>query len=520
MSFRNVPGREIEWINTGIERGFSNFLFIDSRYKSNTVLRRIFSLARKHGYRSLLIDEIPENDSPLLVEENVALRVRRPDFVDSTVHRFSFFRCEAGHTLNQEDFIGYAVFKMDSFKSPEKSVDHVFESVMPSPRDSNQNNFIACGRNYTVSTSRGSFSTRGVLYAQQNRWTFVCAHVALRSALACLLPESDITYARMNALVGIDHQKRCVGEGRGLAPDDIEKILAAVGIPFEKSIHEPNLKLAPPGDYQRDLYGFIESGCPALLGFESMKKPDETEGSRHIVPVFGHTFNDDTWVADAQRTYFGGKLGYFPSENWLSAYVIHDDNFGPYFCIPRHFLRQDNFRVLFGLKRVVTHFSAVEAEAVALDYFRHLSSRCPNLDITWYDRFAVYANCGWLVLRTLLVSRDEYLAHLQSLSSWDGTTLESGIQDHVKQQLPEYVWLVEASAPELFSASRRKFGEVLLRTDAPRGGKMDLSLPVLARLPGVILLRRDKEIVSEATSLQGHTDLYRHSGICREGKAE
>ncbi len=52
MNFREVKGRQLEWLNTGIEHGFSNFLFVDRRYRSNNVLRRIFSLARKHEKES------------------------------------------------------------------------------------------------------------------------------------------------------------------------------------------------------------------------------------------------------------------------------------------------------------------------------------------------------------------------------------------------------------------------------------------------------------------------------------
>ncbi len=52
MSMRAAPGRRLDWIDTRIEAHFSNFLFIDRRYRSHSVLRRLFSLARLHGYQS------------------------------------------------------------------------------------------------------------------------------------------------------------------------------------------------------------------------------------------------------------------------------------------------------------------------------------------------------------------------------------------------------------------------------------------------------------------------------------
>src|SRR5258706_7316033 len=268
MNFREIKGRRLEWINSGIQHRFSNFLFVDHRYRSNSVLRRIFSLARKHNYQSLLIDEMEEAECALLAEENTALRLRHQDFQKSVVHRLSFFLCSKDQAPAPTDFIGYVIFKTDHFNAPPKLKDHVFEAVIKPFRQKDQNNFIHCFRNYEVNTTLGLFPVTGVLYAQQNDLTFVCAHVSLRSALASMLPEADISYARLNALAGIEHKSRKVGDGHGLKPQEIEAILKSLGINYEKIIHEPRQQLELPTEFQRDLYGFIESGCPALVGFE------------------------------------------------------------------------------------------------------------------------------------------------------------------------------------------------------------------------------------------------------------
>jgi cyanophycinase-like exopeptidase len=54
-NFRVAKGTQFEWIETGIDKGFSNFLYVDKHFHSSSVLRRIFSLARKLGYQSLVI---------------------------------------------------------------------------------------------------------------------------------------------------------------------------------------------------------------------------------------------------------------------------------------------------------------------------------------------------------------------------------------------------------------------------------------------------------------------------------
>jgi hypothetical protein len=509
MSFREATGRRLDWINTGTDQGFSNFLFVDQHYRSNPVLRRIFSLARKQNFQSLLVEEISEADCALLAEENAAVRLRKPIFEKSVVHRLSFFRGVKDQPPVPADFLGYVIFKSDFFTGEPKPKDYVFEAVVLPSRGVEQNNFIHCSKIYQVKTTLGTFPITGVLYAQQNDLTFVCAHVSLRSALACMLPDGDVSYARLNALAGIDHQNRKVGERHGLGPLDIETILNSLGVNFEKIVHEPRQQLDLPTEFQRDLYGFIESGCPALVGFELDEPTPGPEGSpRHVILVIGHTFNEDTWVPDAQRAYFGGKLSYFPSESWLSSYVVHDDNFGPYYCLPRHFLKKENFRIIYGLKAQATPFNAVEAEAIGFDFIGAIVKRFPRLGQDWYDRFAVFQRCGLLVLRTALVRKEDYIAHLQSLRSRDGLALEPALVQKFQNHLPETFWMVEASAPELFATSRRKFGEILLSAQLSVPKPLNLSLLLAARVPGLVMIRQQNNVPIDQTHLQGHTGLF------------
>lgn len=507
MDFRSVQGTAIDWHDTRLESGFSNFHFVDRHYRSHSVLRRILSIARQHDYRSLLIEDIREADCALLAEENAALRTRCPSFQGSTVHRLSFWTCPPNAASGPDDFLGYAVFKMDLLDPGRPPEGHVYEAVLPPVRSGDHNNYIRCLRNYKVQTTAGVFPVTGALYAQQNDRTFVCAHVAMRTALACLLPESDFSYSRMNQITGIDHFSRKVGEGiAGLRPDDMEAIIGDLGLHCEKIIHEPQQELNLATEYQRDLYGFIESGDPALLGFELHDpNPGPQGGSRHIVPVIGHTFNDDAWVPEAQRAYFGNALSYFSSEAWLSSYVLHDDNFGPYFCLPRHFLRKDNFRLVLGIRLHSTPVSSIEAEAVALAYFNAVVRDTPQTGIVWYDRYAVFAQSGLLILRPVLLMKEEYLSHLRSSRE---TLPEPEWIDQAAAALPERFWMVEASAQELFTVSRRKFGEVLIRCDAPLAKPLNADPLLALRLPGVLWLREAGNIMTRTSAQHHHTPIF------------
>lgn len=510
MDFRQASGKQVQWIDTGIEKCFSNFLFVEQNYQSDHVLRRIFSQARRHNYQSVLVEEISEADCHLLAEENQALVIRRPDFQKSVVHRISFFLCPSNTSPAPSDYLGYVVFKQDYFTNLPQPRAYVFESVMQPFRRETENNFIHCARHYEVNTALGNFSVTGVLYAKQNNLTFVCAHVGLRTILASILPEGDISYTRLNTLAGIDHKSRCVGDGvGGLKPPEIEQILTGLNINFEKIVHEPSKQLALPTDYQSQLYGFIESGFPALLAFEADDpRPGPGGGPRHAIPVFGHTFNEDAWLPDAYRTYFGGSPSYYSSENWLSNFVIHDDNFGPYFCMPRHFMKKDNFRLMYGIKSTATAFNAVDAEAIGFAFCHAIARRHSRLHQDWYDRFAIYTQQGWLVLRSLLMSKAVYMQNLKAAESRDHVKLESELQKNLQQLLPPHFWMVEASAPELFSSTRRKFGEILLAIDKP-AKPLTSSLLLAARLPGFVFLNPGGgNINMRTTALTGHTPLF------------
>jgi hypothetical protein len=509
VNFRQVVGQCRKWIDIG-ER-FSNFVFVDENYYSHSVLRRLFSLARKHQYSSLLIDEIKENECQLLAQENASLSLRCPDFKGSIVHRLSFLKCSTSEYPKPDDLIGYVIFKQDLFSGDPKPFQHIFEAVILPPRNTTDNNFIHSMKTYAVTTSLGIFSIQGILYAQQNGKTTVCAHVALRTVLACMLPGGDIGYDKINNLAGIDHKEKQVGGGKGLGPEQIERILSGLNISFKKIVvNEPDKNIELPTEYEPSLYGFIESGCPALLGFESQDS-GTPHPPRHIIPVIGHTFNEDTWVPSAQRMYFNKDFGYFSSERWLSSYVVHDDNVGPYFCLPRHYLAKERIRLLIGLQQASSNIDAVEAEAVGLDYVTELCNTFPRGVGYWFDRFQVFGQCSMLVLRTMLITRSNYENHLRQITSKEGNHLEDSICTAFIKNLPDRFFMVEVSTQELFPVSRRKFGEIIVSADTVLPDPLDGSLLLGARLPNLLLFKEEltsNTPIIRKTALDGHTPLY------------
>ncbi len=504
MSFRSAPGHVVLWKNTELP-DFSNFVFCEAYYRAHSVLRRILSLARKLQFRSVLVEEIHAGECPLLTAENEALASRTKDFKGSAVHRLTFFRSRANTPPQPHEFLGYAVFKLDHFNGGD--VGHVFEAVVRPVRGVKQNNFLHTQRQFDLTTSVGSGTIPGAMYAQQNNFTFVCAHVALRAVLSSILPAADVTYSELNAVAGVDHKypDKSVGKGtgRGLQPAQIESILKHYSVPFRRLLHEPHVKELPAKiEYQAELYAAIESGRPALLGFELAADPTMgAAGPRHLIPVLGHTFNDDAWVPDAERFYFFRDQGYFRSEAWLSAYVVHDDNLGPYYCLPRHYMSRQSFRLLYSLQPASSSLSISEAEALAFSTLTSIHKTVPALGLGWYDRFAAYALTKSLVLRSFQVNRRQYLDHLLNIQDPRGQRFPVTEIANIEKTLPEHFWLIEISAPELFPMSRQKFGEIAFPPDRPVDGS-DV-VPFFTRLPGVII----RGLTPQRIQPEGYTPL-------------
>ncbi len=86
--------------------------------------------------------------------------------------------------------------------------------------------------------------------------------------------------------------------------------------------------------------------------------------------------------------------------------------------------------------------------------------------------------------------------------------MEAAIIGRMESHLPERFWMIEASAPELFSASRRKFGELLLSATTPLPKPLNITPLLAARLPGMVLLPQAGNLARLSTELQSHTPLF------------
>ncbi len=349
---------------------------------------------------------------------------------------------------------------------------------------------------WPVQVGTRRFQIDGYIFAQQNSLTNVCAHVGARTVASRFHPNGDITYREINRLLGIDHDARKLVP-EGVAVNEIVQILAHAGAKCFQADYAGGFPAVVP--FQKYIYGSIESGYPAILVF-STQSPT---GDMHAIPIFGHTLNQDTWVPRAEASYFRiGGTAYIPSESWLSNFIVHDDNWGPNFCVPRHYLRQraasadeDAQTPAEQVAHVIATFpkrvkvNAIRAEVVGADYLFSMLRQLPQGDNPWASRLVDYANRQQLVLRPVLLENEAYADHLENLEDWEGVKLPESFVKVLRELLKGSIfWMVELSVPELFSANLRKIGEVLIRADCEPTSNRDLSAFFLARLPGYFAL--------------------------------
>ena len=476
-----------------ITKNFSSFKFIEDCFLSEVpALHRCFSLGRSFEAQTLVLEELDIAGTGIIKEENDELLQLFPDFKPLGLLRLSFWRSKLKKTsdLGKADpgeLIGYAIIKQDCVPSQSYNEWHVFEAVFL--KYIHKHNYIPDGVEYSVLIGLQKFKIPGVLYCQQNGLNKSCAHVALRTLLSRMWPALPLSYSIMNQIARTSYSENDIYMPcNGLHVNQIRAILDHFQVGYHDiDYEEAASERRTDTPYQKLLYPGIESGCGGLLGF-NMSGP-EAGDSLHIIPFFGHTFNKDTWVPDADAAYFNVGWGrYIPSESWTSSFIGHDDNFGPNFCIPRLYVKKENVCYVVELLKPKVKYGGMIAEAYSLQFLQSfLSSPDMNHDSNpWLLRlYKATINEQRVVLRTLSVSRETYLRHWSEVKDWDGNRENGNIIKSLQSELPETLWIVEISLPQLFPANERKIGEIVM--DALKKNDLskdiDFSLFLLVRLP-------------------------------------
>lgn len=453
-----------------IQSPFSNFDFVEKRFAKSQTIHRCFSLARSANCCCCVVE--PLVDVGLLDDDTKEMR-RLGYHVATTNFRLSFWKKPASskqefNALAESDLFGYMIVRCDGL-DPADPQWYVFEAVLS--KYDHPHNCVSMPGEYNLAVCGRNFRMRGVMFCQQNKLNKRCAQVSLRALLSRIVPGRDVAYSRINAIAA--RVAKSSGEtfnpSDGMSVKQIEQVLTDFGIRY-KDVDYPRAAKSPKKlarlkkeiPYTKFMYAGAESGLGALLGF---KVHGGDEKSRHIIPIFGHTFNKDSWVSDARKFYFNDKdqySAYMPSDSWTSSFIGHDDNLGPDFCVPRAYVLPEDVDYVVELYRPEVKYSGAIAEAIAFQVLKHLQNSL-QVDEVWAPRLIDALDDGNVVLRSVSLSCESYIAHLHQMRAWDGTEESRVAVDGFSQmKLPSVMWMVEVSLPQLFPANEAKIGEIVL----------------------------------------------------------
>jgi hypothetical protein len=163
----------------------------------------------------------------------------------------------------------------------------------------------------------------------------------------------------------------------------------------------------------------------------------------------------------------------------------------------------------------------IEAEVIGADYLFAILNELPQQEQnSWRRRLNEYAGYGQLVLRTILITGEDYLNHISNMEDWKGQKMSKRYIEAFRNT-PTFgpntkIWMVELSMPELFASNMRKVGEVLLFAQQDLEQGRDFSSFLIARVPGFFVIHRGEGSSTFSwvpSQIDSHVPVYSEQNI-------
>lgn len=476
-----------------VEPGHSFFRLIydyclEERYQPciNRALHRLCSLMRKMNAKTVVIEDI-ESSCSEIKDECLAIKAYYSRNIKIRAHKFTFLNKEIKNLkeipqLKDSSFLSSALIINFTDRNG-KWKSYLFKAIVSIPEINYAefgtipllNYYLHIYKTFRCKVSISEydiheFNIIGTFFCQQNSVTSVCAHASLCMTINNMnfekigLPNPGIVTAEcVNKIVGIDHRNIKFGINKdGLSKEEIQEVLKK----FELSITWTDFFENPNVEYNEYIYRYIESRCPVLLVFTT----DST--ALHVVPVLGHTLNSDMWRPEAEPAYSvqDSRLNYRSAAAWVDHFIIHDDNFGMYLCLPVDTLKRvtlpkhdptfrANFAVVVLPSGVTTPAWEVEWASVVIvkSLLQTLKKKEIDLD-EWSNRIISSDNVHPprpIVVRTFLTTKENYAKSLEQ-ADFQGNLFSESDKKKLVKDLPFRFWLSEITLPDLYTANKNK----------------------------------------------------------------
>ncbi|RZL85932.1 MAG: hypothetical protein EOP66_00150 [Sphingomonas sp.] len=472
--------------------------------RDSSPLHRLATLARKQGARALVIEDASRLDHVREEISSIDLSSGGGGAAEATL--FSFLtevpENEDITSIGDKALIGQCTvinYRRRDAGSFDTTFVHEAVFATPSLRSGEPllNNFINCHADFEVSVLGRQFRVEGLYYAQQNGITSVCAHACIKMVARTLdagrnAPSTD----RINSIVG------------GEAPEDgmfVDQIRDGLAALTGCEVRIVDCQGVTPAEYVSVLTSAADSGDLALLVFQTKPnagrdpaaEPRDSQVTNHVVVIYGYTRNSDEWHPQALPEYSGGPdATHSPASAWVDHFIIHDDNFGPYLTLSSHAIeanKEVRAEKIVIVRRLSTTLEAHTAEAAAAMIMSQATQLFADdaRDNKWLNYLLRYSRP--LVMRPILLTREEYCDHILTTECHDGSRLDDDAVRPLRDHLPDVLWMVEFTLPDLFTGNHSKLGEVLLDGGGGAASSFTTDLISGIRVPSRFLLAQNGE---------------------------
>ncbi len=239
--------------------------------------------------------------------------------------------------------------------------------------------------------------------------------------------------------------------------------------------------------------------------------------------ILGSTIKADTWHSWETLEDRGEAVGpYQASSAWRDHWMINDDNFGMYTCMPPTYLRNKLLPQYDQTQRATFALALLPANTDAAPYVAEKSSvslvenlaMCytPTTDNKWLNRLwgqLRQRNKG-VVARTVICKKDAYIESLKS---------HLAAEDQIPKELSicsENIIVTEISLPDLYTCNKHKLGDVVsdAKTVISNGNRYIQF--IWGWLPGIQVPAEPKEGITPSDwPIKTHIPLFRHSNTLK-----
>jgi hypothetical protein len=360
-------------------------------------------------------------------------------------HRMHFFSIEINPNEGVLDFLD-RILETDCYLGfitirPVRSSPVAATILRPLPNQ----HFLLASDNFPVHLAGRTFHVLGTPFMQQDNAVGACAQASIWMALRTLRKKegnsafdpAQITSAATRFLV----RGRTLPNREGLGIDQMIEAIRFAG--YSPHLMQFGTVNPPSGtnnhlvdnellNAKRKIYAYVESEIPVVLGVF----PTPTAG--HAIVLIGHT-----WQANNNPTPYlsNNGLNLFHAADWVTCFISHNDNTGPYLEMPEtsgsaYCFNQVRFAI--PLLPSDVFMCGEEAEQVANKILTDLFQLSPSANPATMDNPAI-TKFEDLVLRTYLVERHKFREWVTNK-----TDIHIEVRNYYRlKSLPKRIWITE-----------------------------------------------------------------------------